>query len=71
MTKGRLYDSRVRDHVIVHLGLNISSSAHNCGCVVDGGNASIIININSTFIFMHAFYAIMTDTFLMKLYAKI
>ena len=23
----------------VHLGLNVSSSAHNCGCVVDGGNA--------------------------------
>ena len=25
--------------VIMHLGLNVSSSAHNCGCVVDGGNA--------------------------------
>ena len=24
------------DHAIVHLGLNVSSSAHNCGCVVDG-----------------------------------
>ena len=35
--KGKLYDSRVRDHVM-HLGLNLSSSAHNCGCVVDGGN---------------------------------
>ena len=23
----------------VHVGLNISSSAHNCGRVVDGGNA--------------------------------
>ena len=34
MTKGRPYDSRVRDHVIVHLGLNVSSSAHNCGCVI-------------------------------------
>ena len=33
VTKGRLFDSRVRDHVIVH----ISSSTHNCGCVVDGG----------------------------------
>ena len=29
----------VSNHVVVHLGLNISSSAHNCGCVVDGGNA--------------------------------
>ena len=38
MTQGRLYDSRIRDHVIVHLGLNVSSSAHNCGCVVDGSN---------------------------------
>ena len=34
--RSRLYESRVRDHV-VHLGLNVSSSAHNCGCVVDGG----------------------------------
>ena len=45
MTKGRLYvyDSRVRDHVIVPLGLNVSSSAHNCGCVVDGSNAMAAI----------------------------
>ena len=35
VTKGRLYDSRVRDHVILHLGLNVSSSAYNCGCVVN------------------------------------
>ena len=41
--KGRVYDSRVRDHVIVHLGLNVSNSAHNCGCVVDGGNAMAAI----------------------------
>ena len=27
----------------VHLGLNVSSSAHNCGCVVDGGNAMALI----------------------------
>ena len=27
---------RVRDHVILHLGLNVSSPAHNCGCVIDG-----------------------------------
>ena len=38
MTKRRLYESWVRDHVIMHLGLNIRSFAHNCGCVVDGGN---------------------------------
>ena len=38
VTKSRLYDSRVRDHV-VYLSINVSSSAHICGCVVDGGNA--------------------------------
>ena len=43
MTKGRLYDSQVRDHVIMHLVLNVSSSAHNCGCVVNGGNAMAAI----------------------------
>ena len=32
-----------RDHVIVHLGLNVSSSAHNYGCVVDGSNAMAAI----------------------------
>ena len=39
VTKGKLYGSRDSDHAIVHLGLNVSSSAHNCECVVDGGNA--------------------------------
>ena len=39
MTKGKLYCSRDSDHSIVHLGLNVSSSTHNCGCMVDGGNA--------------------------------
>ena len=34
--------SRVRDHV-VHLGLNVSSSAHNCGYVVNGSNAMAAI----------------------------
>ena len=43
VTKGRLYESWVRDHVVVHLGLNVSSSAHDCGCVVDGGNAMAAI----------------------------
>ena len=38
-----LYDSRVRDHVNVHLGLNVSSSADNCGCMVDGSNAMAAI----------------------------
>ena len=42
-TKGRLYDSWVRDHVIVHLGLNVSRSTHNCGCMVDGGKAMAAI----------------------------
>ena len=41
--KGRLYESWARYHVIVHLGVNVSSSTHNCGCVVDGGNAMAAI----------------------------
>ena len=45
MTKGKLYASRVSDHAIVHLGLNVSSSAHNCGCVVDGSNAMAVIRV--------------------------
>ena len=36
MTKDKLYNSRVRDRIIVNLGLNVSSSAHNCGCVLCG-----------------------------------
>ena len=43
VTKGKLYSSRVRDHVIVHLGLNVSSSAHNCGGMVNGGNTMAAI----------------------------
>ena len=43
VTKGKLYDSQDSDHAIVHLGLNVRSSAHNCGCVVDGGNAMAAI----------------------------
>ena len=35
VTKGRLSESSVRDHV--HLHINVSSSAYNRGCVVDGG----------------------------------
>ena len=30
-------ESRVRDRVILHLGLNVSSSAQDCGCIVNGG----------------------------------
>ena len=29
--------------ILCILGLNVSSSAHNCGCVVDGGNAMAAI----------------------------
>ena len=43
VTKGKLYGSQDSDHVIVHLSLNVSSSAHNCGCVVDGGNTMAAI----------------------------
>ena len=43
MTMGRPYDSWVRYSIIVHIGLNVSSSAHNCGCVVTDGNAMAAI----------------------------
>ena len=44
MTKSRLYDSPVRDQCcVVHFSLNLNSSAHNCGCVVDGGGAMAAI----------------------------
>ena len=29
VTKSELHDSRVRDHVVVHSGLNVNSSVHN------------------------------------------
>ena len=38
VTESRLYDSLVRDHAIVHLGLDVSSSARNCGCVFNVGS---------------------------------
>ena len=31
------------DHVIVHLALDVSSDAHNCGCVINGGNAMAVV----------------------------
>ena len=37
-----LYIIMVSDDTIVHLGLNVNTSAHNCGCVVDGGNAMAV-----------------------------
>ena len=43
VTKGKLYGSRDSDHAIVNLGLDVSSSAHNCGCVIDGGNVMAAI----------------------------
>ena len=43
MTKGKLYSSRDSEHAIVLSGLNVSSFAHNCGCVVNGGNAMAVI----------------------------
>ena len=42
-TKDRLYNSCVRDRIIVHLGLNISSNAHNCGCFFNVSNAMAAI----------------------------
>ena len=43
--KASFHDSRVRDHVTMHLGLNVRSSAHKCRCVVDGGNAMAAIGV--------------------------
>ena len=43
VTKAKPYDSQVSYHAIVHLGLNVSSSAHNCGCLVDGSKAMAAI----------------------------
>ena len=43
VTKGKLYGSRDSDHAIVHSGLNVSSSAHICGCMVNGSNAMAAI----------------------------
>ena len=37
------HNGRFGQNGSVHLGLNVSSSAHNCGCVVDGGNAMAAI----------------------------
>ena len=42
MTKGKLYGSRDSDHALVHLGLNVSSSSHNCGGVINGGNTMAV-----------------------------
>ena len=44
VTNGRLFEFQVRDHV-VHLGLNVSSATHNCGCVVGGSNAMAAIKV--------------------------
>ena len=59
MTKGKLYGSRDSDHAIVHLGLNVSSSAHNCGCMVDGGNAmaAICVLLLVFFILLYIFFS--------------
>ena len=35
--------SLVRMHVKVHLGVNVSSSAHDCGCVVNGSGTMAAI----------------------------
>ena len=43
VTKGWLTAARDSNHAIVHSGLNLSSYAHNCGCVVDSGNAMAAI----------------------------
>ena len=44
VTNSRLYESWVKDQVVHFFELfNVNSSVHNCGCVVDGGNAMATI----------------------------
>ena len=43
VTMVKIYGSRDSDNAIVNFGLNVSSSAHNCGCVVKDGNAMAAI----------------------------
>ena len=57
MTKGKLYGSWDSDHAIVHLDLNVSSSAHNCGCVIDGGNAMAAIEYYFIDLFYFTFFS--------------
>ena len=47
VTKGKLYGLRDSDHAIVHSDLNVNSSAHNCGCVVNGGIVHQAINVQN------------------------
>ena len=42
VTKSKFIESWVKYHV-VHLGINVSSSTHSCGCVVDGCNSMAAI----------------------------
>ena len=37
------YNGKFGQNGIVHLGLNVSSSTHNCGCMVDSSNAMAAI----------------------------
>ena len=50
--KGKALSLLGQSHVFVQLGVNVSSSTHNCGCMVDGGksygsNLSIIFNVDT------------------------
>ena len=50
--KTNLVSSRVRD-LVEHLGLNVNSSTHNCGCMVNGScygsNLIILLLRENTF----------------------
>ena len=43
VTESKFYDSLVRDLVNVHVGLNVSRSAHNIGYMVNYSNAIAVI----------------------------
>ena len=37
------YEPSVKDHVVIHLGINKGSFTHNCVCMVNGSNARAAI----------------------------
>ena len=51
----------VRYHVVAHLGLNVSSFAHDCGCVVNGGNAMATIRVLLLFYIIESVDSISRD----------
>ena len=68
LMKGKFSESQIKDHV-VHLGINVSISTHNCGCVVDGHNA--LMTELENYYYALVFNLIHTCFFLYKIYSTI